>query len=66
VAIHARPLQVCGDPLLLAPRQELGLQLSQVIERVAQHELAGLAAKQSKQQRPRREGGGAGEGDGDA
>ena len=62
--VLAPPLQLRADPLLLAPRQELGLQLCEAIERIAQHNPPGFAAEQGVEQRPGSEGGGAGDGDG--
>jgi len=50
------PLQLRGDSLLLAPRNELGLQLIKAIERVAQHKLPGFMAKEGVEQRPGSEG----------
>ena len=49
-----------------APRQELGLQLGEAIERIAQHNLPGFAAEQGVEQRPGGEGGCAGDGNGEA
>jgi hypothetical protein len=60
--VLAPPVQLRGDPLLLTPQQELGLQLGKAIERVAQQNLPGFAAEQGVEQGASGEGGGAGDG----
>jgi hypothetical protein len=59
----AAPLQIRLDPLLLAPWQELGLQISDGIQLIAEQEPLGLAAQQGMQQGHGGEGGSAGDGD---
>ena len=45
LGFEAAPLQIGADPLLLAPWQELGLQISNGIQLIAEQEPLGLAAQ---------------------